>query len=74
LAVRCIVQKSRPSSNIEVSQRSKVKVSGDKQNEKVRHFVRQSSSGTRAAFFQEWPSGALSFASSMPVGKSAHAV
>jgi len=42
--------------------RSKVRVTGDKKNEKVQHFVFESSSGVR------------SFASSTPVGKLAHAV
>ena len=57
LAVRCIVQKSHPSLNV------RVKGQGHRaQNEKVRHFVRESSSGV-------WSS-----ASSTLVGKSTHAV
>ena len=56
-----IVQKSRQSSNVKVKgQRSRS--SGTKKKEKVRHFVRESSSGARSS------------ASSTPVGKSAHAV
>jgi len=58
LAVTCNVQTSRPSSNV------KVKDQGhrDKKNEKVRHFVRESSSGARSScgiFFRRLSSWAL---------------
>jgi len=43
-------------------QRSKVKVTGDKKNEKVRHFVRESSSGAQCSCgicFSSGPWGAV---------------
>jgi len=59
LAIRCIVQKSRPISNLG----SKVKVTRDK-NEKSAAFFQERSSRARV----------VSSASSTPVGKPAHAV
>ena len=53
-------------------QRSNVKVTGDKKNAKVRHFVWESSSGARSScgIF----SAAVLGVASTPVGKPAHAV
>jgi len=54
-AVRCIVQKSRPSSNVKIKgQRSP----GTRKNEKVRHFVRELFFGARSScgiFFGSGP-------------------
>ena len=55
-AVRCIVQKSRPSLNLG----SKVKVTREKKNKKVRHFVWEPSSAARSScgiFFRSSPRG-----------------
>ena len=65
MAVRCTVQKSRPSSKFKVKgQRSR---SPRKKTKKVRHFVRESSSG-------RGPRAALDAGAATPVGKPAHAV
>ena len=52
--------------------RSNVKVTGSK-NEKVRHFVLESSSGVRS-YSAAFLSGAVLGGAATPVGKSAHAV
>ena len=58
-------------------QRSKVKVTGTKKNEKMRGILfvsRPQGRGPGADIFRELSSGARSSGSSTPVGKSAHAV
>ena len=55
-------------------QRSKVKATGDKKNEKMRHFVPESSSGARSSCGILFGSGTRGPRSTTPVGKSAHAV
>jgi len=72
LAVTCILQKSRPSSNVKVKgQRSRSPGTKTK-NEKVRHFVWQSSSGARSSF--SIFTGTVLAGAATPVGNLAHAV
>jgi len=73
LAVRCVAQKSRPSSNLGVKGQSSRSPGTKKTKKCAILFVRESSSGAARSLCGIF-SAAVLWGTAMPVGKSAHVV